>query len=236
MEGPGSPAAERVLTPEALEFVAELQRRVGTERADLLQRRARRQQDFAKGVQPGFLEPTRSIRETAWEVAPAPPDLDDRRVEITGPVERKMMINALNSGASVFMADFEDSLSPTWENVVEGQANLIDAVRRDLAFTSPDGKEYQLNDRLATLMVRPRGWHLVERHLLVDDAAGLRQPVRLRPLLLPQRRGAAAAAAPAPTSTCRSWRATSRRGSGTRSSSSPRTCCGSRAAPSAPPC
>ncbi len=170
VEGPGSPATERVLTPEALDFVAEIQRRVGTERADLLRRRARRQQDFARGVQPGFLESTRSIRQTAWEVAPAPPDLQDRRVEITGPVERKMMINALNSGASTFMADFEDSLSPTWENAVQGQANLMDAVRRELAYTSPEGKEYTLHDRLATLIVRPRGWHLTERHVLVDDA------------------------------------------------------------------
>jgi len=170
VEGPGSPATERVLTPEALEFVAELQRRVGTGRADLLRRRARRQQEFASGVQPGFLEPTRSIRQTAWEVAPTPPDLQDRRVEITGPVERKMMINALNSGASTFMADFEDSLSPTWENAVQGQANLMDAVRRELDYTSPEGKEYRLDDRLATLMVRPRGWHLTERHVLVDDA------------------------------------------------------------------
>jgi len=170
VEGPGSPAAERVLTPEALEFLAEIQRRIGTGRADLLRRRARRQQDFAGGVRPGFLDSTRSIRQTAWEVAPPPPDLEDRRVEITGPVERKMMINALNSGASAFMADFEDSLSPTWENAVQGQANLMDAVRRELDYTSPEGKEYKLHERLATLMVRPRGWHLTERHVLVDDA------------------------------------------------------------------
>jgi malate synthase len=169
VEGPGSPAAERVLTAAALEFVAELQERVGSAREDLLAQRIRRQHDFAHGVEPGFPDHTRSLRDAAWEVAPTPPDLEDRRVEITGPVERKMMINALNSGASAFMADFEDSLSPTWGNVVEGQANLIDAVRRELRFTSPEGKEYQLDERLATLMVRPRGWHLVERHVLVDD-------------------------------------------------------------------
>src|SRR5436305_10613426 len=170
IEGPGSPAAERVLTREALEFVAELQRRVGLARVDLLRQRILRQEDFANGVPLEFLDHTRSIRDTAWEVAPAPLDLEDRRVEITGPVERKMMINALNSGASAFMADFEDSLSPTWENVVSGQANLIEAVRRDLAFTSPEGKEYRLAERTATLMVRTRGWHLVERHARLDDA------------------------------------------------------------------
>jgi malate synthase len=167
--GPGSPAAERVLTAAALDFVAELQGRVGRAREDLLFQRNLRLRDFAHGVAPDFLDHTRSIRDTAWEVAPAPPDLDDRRVEITGPVERKMMINALNSGATGFMADFEDSLSPTWGNVVAGQANLIDAVRRDLRFTNPDGKEYQLHDNVATLMVRPRGWHLLERHLLLDE-------------------------------------------------------------------
>jgi malate synthase len=168
IEGAGSPAAERVLTREALAFVAELQRRVGLARVDLLRQRTLRQQDFAQGVPLEFLDHTRSIRDTAWEVAPTPPDLEDRRVEITGPVERKMMINALNSGASAFMADFEDSLSPTWENVVAGQANLIDAARRDLAFTSPEGKEYRLDERTAVLMVRPRGWHLDERHALLE--------------------------------------------------------------------
>ncbi|HEX4498859.1 MAG TPA: malate synthase A, partial [Thermoanaerobaculia bacterium] len=170
VEGRGSDAAERVLTREALDFVAELERRVGLARVDLLRQRVLRQDDFAHGVPPDFLPHTRSIRDTVWEVAPVPADLEDRRVEITGPVERKMMINALNSGASAFMADFEDSLSPTWENVVAGQANLIDAVRRDLAFTSPEGKEYRLAGRTATLMVRPRGWHLVERHALLADA------------------------------------------------------------------
>ena len=139
-----------------------------------------------------FLEHTRSIRETAWEVAPAPPDLQDRRVEITGPVERKMMINALNSGASVFMADFEDSLSPTWENVVAGPG---EPDRRRAARASPSpaprARSTGSTTSTATLVVRPRGWHLAERHVLVDGRAGLRQPLRLRPLLLPQRRGAA---------------------------------------------
>ncbi len=166
--GPETASRDRVLTPEALAFVADLQERLGVARDDLLCRRAQRQEDFARGIEPGFSEHTQAIRQSDWTVAPAPPDLQDRRVEITGPVERKMMINALNSGASVFMADFEDSLSPTWENVVEGQANLMDAVRRQIDYRSPEGKEYRLADRTATLLVRPRGWHLPERHATID--------------------------------------------------------------------
>ncbi len=117
---------------------------------------------------PAFLADTESVRSASWQVAAPPEDLLDRRVEITGPVERKMMINALNSGAKVFMADFEDSASPTWANMVEGQANLMDAVRQTITFDAPDGREYRLNDEVATLMVRPRGWHLVEKHARVD--------------------------------------------------------------------
>jgi malate synthase len=158
----------RVLTEEAMRFVAGLEQRFRSVRRDLLARRELRQADFEKGIEPGFDETTREIREGDWRVTVAPSDLLDRRVEITGPVERKMMINALNSGASVFMADFEDALSPTWENVIVGQANLVDAVRRELAFESAEGKAYRLNDEVATLVVRPRGWHLVEKHLLVD--------------------------------------------------------------------
>jgi malate synthase len=169
VEKPGSSAsAGRVLTPEALDFVAELQDRVGVARDQLLERRALRLDDSERGVPLDFPEDTRDVRAADWTVAPAPPDLEDRRVEITGPVDRKMMINALNSGANVFMADFEDSLSPTWNNVVEGQANLMDAVRRELSFRSPEGKDYRLDDRIATLLVRPRGWHLVERHVTFD--------------------------------------------------------------------
>ncbi|HYO16675.1 MAG TPA: malate synthase A, partial [Thermoanaerobaculia bacterium] len=155
--GPETASRDRVLTREALAFVAELQGSLGAARDDLLYRRAQRQQDFARGIGLDFLDHTKSIRLTDWTVAPAPLDLQDRRVEITGPVERKMMINAHNSGANVFMADFEDSLSPTWANVVEGQANLMDAVRRQIAYRSPEGKEYRLNERTATLRVRPRG-------------------------------------------------------------------------------
>ena len=161
---------DEVLTDEALRFVAGLERRFRSVREDLLFQRELRQADFDRGILPGFRDETAEVREADWRVAPAPPDLEDRRVEITGPVERKMMINALNSGASVFMADFEDALSPTWENVVEGQANLIDAVRRKLTYDSPEGKGYRLNDKVATLLVRPRGWHLVEKHLSVDGA------------------------------------------------------------------
>jgi malate synthase len=163
--------ASRALSAEALQFVGRLHRRFNSRREELLARRAERQAAFDAGARPAFLEETASVRNGDWRVATAPPALLDRRVEITGPVDRKMMLNALNSGASVFMADFEDSLSPTWENVVLGQENLIDAVRRTLAFTSPDGREYRLDERTATLLVRPRGWHLLERHVLVDGEA-----------------------------------------------------------------
>jgi malate synthase len=166
--GRPTPDVARVLTDDALAFVARLHREFNPTREALLRARADRQRELDAGASPGFLGSTTSIRETAWRVAAAPRDLEDRRVEITGPVERKMMINALNSGASCFMADLEDALSPTWENVVAGQGNLMDAVRRTLAFTSPEGKAYTLNETIATLIVRPRGWHLLERHIEVD--------------------------------------------------------------------
>jgi malate synthase len=158
----------KVLTPQAMDFVAGLAQRFDSVRRELLARRQLRQADFDRGALPDFGPSTRAVREGSWRVVPAPADLADRRVEITGPVERKMMINALNSGANVFMADFEDALSPTWENVVLGQANLMDAVRRTLDFRSEDGKEYRLNEKTATLVVRPRGWHLHEKHFIVD--------------------------------------------------------------------
>src|SRR5687768_17214070 len=163
------PSADWILTPAALAFLAVLQRSFGAARRALLERRAERQQELDAGKLPVFLPETAVVRAGDWRVAPAPADLRDRRVEITGPVERKMMINALNSGANVFMADFEDALSPTWENVIAGQANLVDAVRRQLAFSTADGRSYRLNDKIATLVVRPRGWHMVEPHVLVDD-------------------------------------------------------------------
>jgi malate synthase len=163
------PGAERVLTEPALAFVADLHRRFGPLRIALLEERHERQAELDAGARPDFLVATRHVREAAWTVAPAPADLDDRRVEITGPAEPKMMINALNSGARVFMADLEDALSPTWANVVGGQAALADAVRRTLAFESSEGRAYRLDERTATLVVRPRGWHLVESGMLVDD-------------------------------------------------------------------
>ncbi|MBJ6110126.1 malate synthase A [Hymenobacter sp. BT523] len=165
--GTYSPEFAEILTPSALAFVAELHRRFDATRRALLARRVERQADFAAGILPDFLPETQRLREQEWTVAPLPEDLLDRRVEITGPVERKMIINALNSGASVFMADLEDSNSPTWENVVQGQINLRDAVRRTISLSTPT-KEYRLNEKTAVLMVRPRGWHLVEKHVLVD--------------------------------------------------------------------
>jgi malate synthase len=165
--GEGSDTRARVLTPEALEFVAGLHRAFEERRQTLLRAREERQAWLDADGEPSFLAETRAVREGAWRVAPAPPDLADRRVEITGPTDAKMVINALNSGASCFMADFEDALSPTWSNVLEGQANLMDAVRRTLSLDAGE-KSYRLNERTAVLIVRPRGWHLPERHVLVD--------------------------------------------------------------------
>jgi malate synthase len=167
-----APVGEReaaILSLDAVEFVAMLERRFRSTRAAILAARdARQRGQFDRGELPSFSDDTRTVRDGDWKVAPAPPDLERRWVEITGPVERKMMINALGSGADVFMADFEDSLSPTWSNVAGGQVNLHDAVRRTLRYTSPEGKEYRLPERPATLLVRPRGWHLVEKHAVVD--------------------------------------------------------------------
>jgi malate synthase len=166
--GEQTPAVEQVLTPEALAFVVRLHREFNPTRERLLKGRDERQQALDAGERPDFLAETKAIRDGKWQVAPAPADLMDRRVEITGPVERKMMINALNSGAKVFMSDLEDSLSPTWENVIQGQINLYDAVRRTITFDNPDGRQYRLNEQTAVLLLRPRGWHLTEKHVLVD--------------------------------------------------------------------
>ena len=167
--GPAVPGADEVLTSEALAFVASLHRRFESSRRGLLERRRARQAEIDAGATLGLRPESAAIRaDPSWRVVEAPPDLTDRRVEITGPAEPKMIINALNSGARAFMADFEDSLSPTWSNVVGGQAALQEAVRGRLAFTSPEGKAYRLGDRVAALLVRPRGWHLPERHLIVD--------------------------------------------------------------------
>ncbi|MBZ4416311.1 malate synthase A [Myxococcus sp. RHSTA-1-4] len=168
VKGAWHPDYAAVLTPEAMEFVAKLVRAFGERRLALLERRKTVQQAWRKGERPHFLPETKSIREGDWTVAPLPADIQDRRVEITGPVDRKMIINALNSGANVFMADFEDANSPTWDNVVRGQLNLRDAVRRTISFTAEGGKQYALNPKTAVLFVRPRGWHLPERHVEID--------------------------------------------------------------------
>ncbi|OWP63838.1 malate synthase A [Hymenobacter amundsenii] len=167
LTGDYSPEYAEILTPSALAFVAELHRRFEPTRRDLLGQRQDRQRALAAGEALDFLPETRLLREKDWTVAALPANLLDRRVEITGPVERKMIINALNSGAKVFMADLEDSNAPTWDNVVEGQRNLRDAVRGTISLSTPQ-KEYKLNEQTAVLMVRPRGWHLLEKHLLVD--------------------------------------------------------------------
>ncbi|HET9620254.1 MAG TPA: malate synthase A [Kofleriaceae bacterium] len=168
--GDDAPAAlPKVLTPDALAFLVELETKFGPQRARLLELRRKRDAEIASGKAYGLLDETKDVRAADWKVAAAPRDLDRRHVEITGPVEIKMLINALNSGADVFMADFEDSLAPTWDNVINGQANLYEAVRRTLAFTSPEGKAYKLGPKLATLVVRPRGWHLAEKHASLDN-------------------------------------------------------------------
>ena len=157
----------RVLTAEAVAFLTDLESEFGWRRGQILATRQRRQLAIDAGHMPDFGEETKHIRTADWEIAPVPSDLQDRRVEITGPVDRKMMINALNSGARVFMADFEDATSPTWENLLQGQANLIEAYQHTLELRT-EKKHYELNDEVATLVVRPRGWHLEEKHFLVD--------------------------------------------------------------------
>ena len=159
---------EEILNPDALRFLERLLREFEPQRAELLGRRAVRQREFDDGHFPDFLADTEHVRRADWSVAPVPADLQDRRVEITGPTDRKMIINALNSGASVYMADFEDANAPTWHNLLEGQRNLCETVDGTINFTSPEGKPYRLNEKTATLMVRPRGWHLPEKHVSLD--------------------------------------------------------------------
>ena len=168
VRAPLSKDFSEVLTHEALQFVATLAREFEDRRQALLERRRTVQAEIDAGKRPDFLPETRSVREGEWKIAAIPDDLQDRRVEITGPVDRKMVINALNSGAKTYMADFEDSHCPTWSGTIEGQINLRDAVDGTISFTSPDGKRYTLNEQTAVLIVRPRGWHLVEKHVLVD--------------------------------------------------------------------
>ncbi|MEH6947734.1 malate synthase A [Bacillus sp. JJ634] len=168
INGEIKPGFEEILTPEALQFIAKIERYFGPRRKELLERRMKVQEEIDQGKVPQFLEETKHIREDNWTIDPLPKDLQDRRVEITGPVERKMIIDALNSGANLFIADFEDANSPTWSNCIEGQINLRDAVRRTIAFENSDGKLYKLNEKTAVLTVRPRGWHLEEKHVLLN--------------------------------------------------------------------
>ncbi len=163
-----TPEFAEILTPEAMSFVATIARTFEERREELLAKREQRQAELDAGKKPDFLPETAHIRQDTWTVAPIPADLQDRRVEITGPVERKMVINALNSGAKMFMADFEDSHAPTWDATIQGQINLRDAIEGTITFSNPDGKSYKLNDKIATLLVRPRGWHLNEKHILID--------------------------------------------------------------------
>jgi malate synthase len=187
INAPVSPAYAEILTPEAQRFVASLAAQFDARRKDLLARRQVRQGELDAGHYPDFLTETAEIRTSEWTVAPIPADLMDRRVEITGPVDRKMVINALNCGANVFMADFEDANSPTWTNNLDGQINLRDAIRRTIEFTSPEGKRYKLNDKIATLLVRTRGWHLNEKHVLQDGKPISGSLFDSRIVLLPQR-------------------------------------------------
>ena len=161
--------AEQVLTEDAGAFLTGLEREFGPRRRELLAARHARAKRLRDGELPDFLPETRDVRESDWRVEPVPAEIQDRRVEITGPVDRKMVINALNSGAKMFMADFEDSNSPTWQNCIEGQVNLTDALERTITLDTGE-KQYSLNDETATLLVRPRGWHLEERHFEVDGA------------------------------------------------------------------
>ena len=172
VRAPVAGASAEIVTPEAMAFVATLVRLAAPRRAELLRVRNERQALLDSGTLPDFLTETAHVREGDWTVAPLPADLHDRRVEITGPTsDRKMVINALNSGAYVFMADFEDANTPTWQNSMQGQINMRDAINRTISFANPDGKQYQLGEKPAILIVRPRGWHLDEKHVLVDGAA-----------------------------------------------------------------
>jgi malate synthase len=168
VSGPLSASQELILSTGALDLLVELHRAFDQRRRELLDLRQVRQRELDEGKSLDFLPETAHVRESDWRVAPIPADLLDRRVEITGPTDRKMVINALNSGAKVFMADFEDANAPVWANMIEGQRNLYDAVRRTITYTGPEGRSYRLNENPAVLVVRPRGWHLVEKHVHID--------------------------------------------------------------------
>ena len=220
--------SEEILSPEALAFLAELQTPVRRSPRRAARGAPARRAEVSRTGRLDFLDETREVREGDWTVAPAPADFRDRRVEITGPTERKMAINALNSGAKVWLADLEDANTPHWANVIGGQVSLYDAVRGTIELTTPQGKHYALKDPdgIPVIVPRPRGWHFDEEHLTLDGRAAGRRAGRLRPLLLPQRRASCSSAAAAPTSTCPRWSRTSRPGSGTTSSPSPRSTLG----------
>src|ERR1035437_6659374 len=218
---------DEVLTAPALAFLADLHRSFDARRLELLQARSDRYEELAAGGMLDFLPETQEIRDGGWQVAPAAPGLVDRRAEITGPTDRKMTINALNSGAKVWLADMEDASTPAWANVVEGQLNLRDALDRTIDFTSPEGKSYVLGQDLATIVVRPRGWHLPEKHIIVNGApmSGALVDFGLYFFTAPSARSTRARAR---TSIFPSWRATSRHGSGTTCSSVHRNASASR--------
>ena len=227
----------KVLTPEASRFLTRLSSRFEARRRELLERAAVRQRQIDAGQLPDFLPETADIRAEEWTVAPIPRDLLDRRVEITGPVDRKMIINALNSGANVFMADFEDSNSPTWQNNVDGQVNLRDAVAATIELHQPRGQALQAEPRRSRrLMVRPRGWHLDEKHVLVDGEPISASLFDFGLYFFHNATAPDATRAPVRTSICPRWRAISKRACGTTFSTSRRTRWAFRAARSAPPC
>ncbi len=213
--GPTTEADQTILTPEAVSFLSGLSRNFEERRQQLLERRRGRQREIDQGVMPQLLPQTAWIRNTEWVAAPIPADLQDRRVEITGPVDRKMIINALNSGASVFMADFEDSNSPTWRNNLDGQLNLRDAVNGTIGYVSPEGKRYEPGQRTAVLMVRPRGWHLDEKHFLVDGRPISGSLFDFGLFFFHNAKALMAKGTAVRISICRRWRATWKRACGT---------------------
>jgi malate synthase len=219
VNAPIHPRFDEILTHDALALVAKLHRAFEPRRQELLEKaRVERQARIDAGEMPDFLPETKHIREGDWKIAPLPKALERRRTEITGPVERKMIINAYNSGADSYMTDFEDSNSPNWYNQIQGQVNLVDAIRRKLSFVNEVGKEYKLNDRIATLQIRPRGWHLGRE--TCDWSMASASPVAFSISVwcsstTPRSRSRAA---PARSITCRRWRAISKRGCGTTSS------------------
>ena len=214
--------SDEILSDEALDFVAELHARFEPRRRELLTARRERTAELLRGGTLDFPAETREIRAGDWRVAEPPPDFRDRRVEITGPTDRKLVINALNSGARGFMADFEDANAPTWANQVGGHVNLVDAIEGTIEYSSSEGKEYRLVDDPATLMVRPRGLHLPEKHMRIDGDQVVRRAVRLRHAHVPRRAPAGSSRAAASSSTCPSSSTISRRAGGTRRSASPR--------------